>query len=893
MLKRTLTIALLAAVCLAGPTITLAADAPSGADCIATLKSADADLKAKNDACRKLAIIGDPKAIPVLADLLGDEKMSPMARYALEPIADPSVDSALREAMGKLTGALQVGVINSIGVRRDAKAVDALIKLSKGSDKAAASAAIGALGKIANAPALATLAECRKAPPADLKWAIADASLAAAESLTKRKKTADAVAIYTELNAKAWPRQVRLGAFSALLDAESDKAPGRIAAALSDADAITRAVAIARISELKGDGISAKFAAELPKLPAAAQVMLIDVLAGRNDPAARPAVIKAASSDNPAVRTAAIRALGRLGDAACAKMLCDTMIGGKTEPEKQAAQSSLRALSAKGVDEMLIKRLDGADGALKTQLINILVDRKAALATGALLAQAAEKDAKVSSAAFRGLGRVAAPKDLPAILKLLVKTEDGAARREAELAAVSVSRKIAEPQKQADDVLAALKTAEAAPAKRSLLAVLGGIGNQKAFAMVKSAAESKTPEIQDAAVRALTAWPNPAAADTLLDIFGATKNKTHRILALRGAVRLLSMPDQDAAKTLAAYGKLLSGISKPNELKLVLSGIGSVPDRGALKILEPYTKNNAVKREATAACKKVLDAVKSKPRDIPYTKIIKVVYGFEKKVADVTAKVIALKDGAGTIRLSNKYNEHFGDPAPGQFKDIVITYELKGEKRSAKFIENTAVTLRLEGAKPAPKTGVKSSTGAFVPLFDGKTLKGWKGRKSLWSVQDGAVVGQTTKDFVLKHNDFLYTEKEYGDFELTLSYKLINGNSGVQIRSQVHEDFRITGYQADIAVKRYTGILYDEGRRGIIADVKPAEISKFIKKGDWNDYRIVCKGPEIKLWINGNPTISYTEKKASIPRKGVIAFQLHAGPPMKVMFKSIKIKELK
>ncbi|MBC8373841.1 MAG: DUF1080 domain-containing protein, partial [Planctomycetes bacterium] len=155
-----------------------------------------------------------------------------------------------------------------------------------------------------------------------------------------------------------------------------------------------------------------------------------------------------------------------------------------------------------------------------------------------------------------------------------------------------------------------------------------------------------------------------------------------------------------------------------------------------------------------------------------------------------------------------------------------------------------------------------------------------------------AICGQSTADFKLKHNDFLYTEKEYGDFELTLSYKLVNHNSGVQIRSQVHDDFRVTGYQADIAMKRYTGILYDEGRRGIIADVKPAVVSKFIKQNDWNDYRIVCKGTNITLWINGQQTITYTEKKASIPNKGVIAFQLHGGPPMKVYFKNIKIKEL-
>ncbi len=475
----------------------------------------------------------------------------------------------------------------------------------------------------------------------------------------------------------------------------------------------------------------------------------------------------------------------------------------------------------------------------------------------------------------------------------MAKTNIPAARREAQLAAISVSRKITPATAQADDVLAALKSATTTPGKCSLISVLGGIGNDKAFAAVKSAMGSGVPEVNDAAVRALTVWPNPSAADALLDIFGSAKNPTHRTLALRGAVRLLAMPEQDVEKRLAGYRKLLAGTKKPGEIKLVLSGVGSVADRRALKILEPYTQNKAVNREAMAACKSVLNAIKVKPRDIVYTKLIKVMYGSGDKVADVTAKVAKMKDAAGTIRLADKYNEYFGDPAPSTFKDIVITFELKGEKHTVKYIENTKILMKLAGGKTAPKPTPKTSSGAFTPLFDGKTLKGWKGRKSLWSVQDGVIIGQTTKDFVLKHNDFLYTEKEYGDFELTLSYKLINGNSGVQIRSIVHDDFRITGYQADIAVKRYTGILYDEGRRGIIADVKPAVVSKFIKKGDWNDYRIVCKGPGITQWINGQQTISYTEKKASIPLKGVIAFQLHRGPPMKVMFKDIKIKELK
>jgi len=700
MFNRKLTIMLLMPACLATASAALAADAKPSADKqIAVLKSADASLKAKSDACRELATIGDPKAIPVLVSLLGDEKLSHMARYALEPLDHASVGVALRDAMGKLEGGLRIGVINSIGMRRDAKAVGDLTKLLKDADKGVASAAIGAMGRIATPQALTALAGCRKAPTPELRWAIADASLDAAERLLKGGKSAGAIAIYNELRADAWPRQVRLGAFSGLLASDSDKAPGRIAAALSGKDKITRAVAIARIATLKGSGISARFAAELPKLPTGAQVMLIDALAGRNDPSARPAIVKATGHGDAAVRTASIKALGALGDAACVELLCNTIVGGKTGPEKQAAQSSLRALGAKGVDAVLIKRMDAAKGDLQIHLINILVDRKAPSAADALLAQAATKDPKVRSAAFKGLGKIASPRDLPAILKLLVKIEDDATRREAELAAVSVSRRIAKPAARADDVLAALKDAGTTPAKCSLLAVLGGIGNDKAFATVKGALGDKTPEINDAAVRALTVWPDAKATESLLAIFGKTKDKTHRTLALRGIVRILSLDGQDAGETLAVYKKLLGDISQPADLKLVLSGLGALSEPAALKTIEPFLSNKDVRKEARAAYQKVAKAIGVKGRIIVYTKLIKVFYGAGKKGADVTGKVAKRKTKSGTIAISNKYNDYFGDPAGGIPKELVITFELNGKKQTVKLRENTPFTLKLSGAK--------------------------------------------------------------------------------------------------------------------------------------------------------------------------------------------------
>lgn len=192
----------------------------------------------------------------------------------------------------------------------------------------------------------------------------------------------------------------------------------------------------------------------------------------------------------------------------------------------------------------------------------------------------------------------------------------------------------------------------------------------------------------------------------------------------------------------------------------------------------------------------------------------------------------------------------------------------------------------------ADQPGCTAVPKGFVSLFDGKTLAGWKGRESLWKVEDGAIVGTTTKDAPLKRNEFIYTEKQYGDFELLIKFRLANHNSGVQIRSQASDGFVVKGYQADIAEKRYTGILYEEGGRGILMNVDPKEVAKHLKKGGWNQYRIVCKGDNIQAFVNDFRTFNYTEKKEGKPTKGVIALQLHRGPPMCVRFKDIYIKEL-
>ncbi len=220
-------------------------------------------------------------------------------------------------------------------------------------------------------------------------------------------------------------------------------------------------------------------------------------------------------------------------------------------------------------------------------------------------------------------------------------------------------------------------------------------------------------------------------------------------------------------------------------------------------------------------------------------------------------------------------------------------------------------TLSLSAAEPG-----------FQSLFDGTTLNGWEGHAGIWSVQDGTITGKTTAETKLGHNTFLvWKGGTVEDFELRLSYRIVNGNSGIQYRSKVVEQGAqgpiVGGYQADFeAGKTYSGILYEERGRGILAQRgqltrivaaeggkhavevvgslgKTEDIQTGIKSEDWNDYVVLARGNRLTHIINGRVTSEVIDDDAAHAAKsGVLAFQVHVGPPMTVQFKNVQLKSL-
>jgi len=187
------------------------------------------------------------------------------------------------------------------------------------------------------------------------------------------------------------------------------------------------------------------------------------------------------------------------------------------------------------------------------------------------------------------------------------------------------------------------------------------------------------------------------------------------------------------------------------------------------------------------------------------------------------------------------------------------------------------------------------SGGKDEPFVNSKDLSGWEGLVDQcwkWDAAQKAIVGSTKPDG-LKFNTFLCSTRTFGDFELQFQVKMTkNGNSGVQIRSYIHDvkKYAVTGPQCDMG-QQYWGSLYGENFGGMMKAAPPELVKKVLKEEDFNDYYIKAVGKHVTIKLNGATTVDDDFPKA--PDSGIIAFQLHAGGAMEVIFKNIQFKEIK
>lgn len=248
---------------------------------------------------------------------------------------------------------------------------------------------------------------------------------------------------------------------------------------------------------------------------------------------------------------------------------------------------------------------------------------------------------------------------------------------------------------------------------------------------------------------------------------------------------------------------------------------------------------------------------------------------------------------------------------PGMNTFLFTSSSANESAKPARFF--SALILAFCLAAPLALPGAEDD--GFEQIFNGKDLTGWDGDPRFWAVRDGAITGQTTPENPTKGNTFIiWRDGKTEDFILRLQYRIVGGNSGIQYRSKDHGDWVVGGYQADFeAGDNYTGILYEErGTRGIMAargemavwypggEKRVAgslgdseEIQKVVKDEDWNEYIVIARGNNLTHIINGRVTAIAIDNDPKLQAlSGILAFQLHAGPPMLVQFKEIQLKQL-
>jgi HEAT repeat protein len=333
-------------------------------------------------------------------------------------------------------------------------------------------------------------------------------------------------------------------------------------------------------------------------MPEAKQALL-QVLARRGDKSTVSVFIAAAKDDDEAVQVAALAGLGTVGDPTAVPVLLQAAAGNGATQE--TARQSLQSLPGADVDQAILTVLADKDVKIRAEVVRALAARHVVAATASLLKAVDDSDAGVRNESLKALGNVAPAEALPALVSVVVKTSDDGIRNGATDALVKTAQRVQDLEARCEPILQAVGSASG-PAKSSLLVALGRLGGQKSLECLRGGVNGSDEKVKDAAIRAMTEWPDATAAADLLAIAKTAASETHRVLAVRGYIRVCSIrsdrPDELRAKMLIAG---LETAARPEEKRQALGGLAEVRQLLALQAVVPCMSNPALREEACYA----------------------------------------------------------------------------------------------------------------------------------------------------------------------------------------------------------------------------------------------------------------------------------------------------
>ena len=846
----------------------LTGNAQTEAELIAKMKS-DASLNERVMAAHTLGQVGTKAAIAPLAELLGstDLVMAHAARYGLSQIPDPAADEALRAAAGKLQGLNLLGVVQSIGDRRDAGAVALLEKRLGDADKALAGAAATALGKIGTADAAKAL-----------KPFLGKSVEASQGYLNCAERNP---ALYADILAAGdavTPKSIRMAALRGNFLAKGLK---RADFDSKDPDAIDIALRVAM--ELpKSDALSKTLIDALQGVPLIRE-QLCSVIGERGDPIPLPVLREILKSDNAAHQIAAMRAVTRSGMASAIPDIATIAVSGAPEIAPEA-QNLLGCFPAGPQRTAALNELLNSPDAKKQQVgIGVVTLSRDPSAIPALLKLTASADNAVSDAAFKTLGDITSLEHFTALLAAFQAKPTSETGLRAVMALCS---------RQA--------------------AISGAVEIRKA--VYGSREQNKTKDITDKVAARVKAGATSFAADNGLAGGDPAPNVVkafYLTYAVEGVEKQVTVRENEVVRLESASG-IPPAVLEP--LNAAYAKAQGEAKTAVLRVYSAFTGKQALdviiaaaNQDADAALKEAAQRLLFQSKSLDTLPALEDI--LKQPASTDRTKILALRAYRQLLDNSNL--------SPGA-KIAYLTKLLGALTRDEdkKAVQDAIAEELKPGADEA----------GFVSMFNGKDLDGWDSKQGWWSVRDGLLVAESTPDKPCTKNDhIIWKGGTPRDFEIRCDFRLSKtANSGIQLRSEPVAD-RDTGYQADMnGTGEYVGFMYHPamhlvGGRGehttLAADGEKSAwrfadsnaLQKLYKVEDWNVYRVVCKDAEFSIYLNGvlmSHFIDYRGKpsgapnlsgfavwpKGEAPKKGSITLQMHAGPPMKIEYRNLRIK---
>ncbi len=611
------------------------------------LLMSDASAQAKDAACARLKRIGTASSVPALSAFLLNENLSHSARYALESMPTAAAGRALVNALKQSAGLTRIGIINSLGVRREVEAVPELANVlaeaqrparvvqGQRPDMAAASGAAAALGQIASPQALEALQsalqelgksegggqpDLRPLPsdllPGKLHDALVDALLRCANHLLVSGSDSKAFALFQRLYETEEPDHVRLAAYRGMVQASGTSGLELMNKAIAGQPGPSQTSALQLVHDMNVPGATRAFVELLPKVAPPIQVALLGGLSQREDPAAAPAVAALVSSSDSEVRLAAITALGILGDASSIPLLAQSAASA-SGTEQTAARQALLELRRGDVTAMFLTSLATAQPALQAELARALGDRGDVRAVPKLLELARQPADSARKTALEALAELADQSQLGLLVQLVTEAQSEDARSEAANAVRSACRHIQSRQGAVDaqPLLKGLATGSAA-ARIALLPNCSLLIDPQVRAALRNALEDKDTQVHTAAIRALCDTSDAELLPDLSKLAREAQQQTFRTLAIGSCVRMLTQEETvklSNSQRVEALKSILQTSVGPEQKRLLLAGLAEVPDLQALKLVEPLLDDAAVQAEAVQAAIKIAAGLSGEP----------------------------------------------------------------------------------------------------------------------------------------------------------------------------------------------------------------------------------------------------------------------------------------